>query len=308
MSRTVRIVEVGPRDGLQNEARVVPLATKVALVDRLAAAGLPSVEAGAFVSPKWVPQMADSEAVFAGITRRPGVRYPALVPNLAGYERARACGVEEIAIFGAASEAFSRRNINASIAESLERFRPVVERARADGVAVRGYVSTVLGCPYQGPVPLADVVRVATELHAMGCYEISLCDTIGAGTPAAARAMLAAVAGEVPVAQLAVHFHDTRGQALANVYACLDLGVRVVDASVAGLGGCPYAAGASGNLASEDLAFMLEGLGMATGVDLDALIDTGRWISAQLERPDGAKLGLAGRPPAGPAPAAGASA
>ncbi len=301
MSETVRIVEVGPRDGLQNESRVVPLATKIALVDRLGAAGLSCVEAGAFVSPKWVPQMADSEAVFAGITRRPGVRYPGLVPNLAGYERARACAVDEVAIFGAASEAFSRRNINAGIEESLERFRPVVERARADGVAVRGYVSTVLGCPYQGPVPLADVVRVASALHAMGCYEISLGDTIGAGTPAGARAMLAAVASEVPMARLAVHFHDTRGQALANVYACLDLGVRVVDASVAGLGGCPYAAGASGNLATEDLVFMLEGLGLATGVDLDALIDTGRWISGELDRPDGAKVGLAGRPPRGAA-------
>ncbi len=300
MSDAVRIVEVGPRDGLQNEARVVPLATKIALVDRLAEAGLPCVEAGAFVSPKWVPQMADSEAVYAGIARKPGVRYPALVPNLAGYERARACGVDEIAVFGAASEAFSRRNINAGIDESLARFRPVVERALADGVAVRGYVSTVLGCPYQGPVPLADVVRVAGALHAMGCYEISLGDTIGAGTPAAARAMLAAVATEVPMARLAVHFHDTRGQALANVYACLELGVRVVDASVAGLGGCPYARGASGNLATEDLVFMLDGLGIATGVDLDALIDTGRWISAQLDRPDGAKTGLAGRPPAGP--------
>jgi hydroxymethylglutaryl-CoA lyase len=296
MSDFVRLVEVGARDGLQNEARIVPAATKIELVERLAATGLRTVEVTSFVSPKWVPQLADAAEVYAGVQRRPGVRYPVLVPNEQGYERARAVGVEEIAIFGAASEAFSRRNINASIDESIARFEPVLARARADGVAVRGYVSTVLGCPYQGEVPLADVVRVATRLHGMGCYEISLGDTIGAGTPNAARAMLRAVAGEIPMTALAVHFHDTRGQALANVLACLEEGVRVVDASVSGAGGCPYAKGASGNVASEDVVFMLDGLGLQTGIDLAALIETGRWLSAQLGRANGSKLGLAGLP------------
>jgi hydroxymethylglutaryl-CoA lyase len=296
MSEHVRVVEVGPRDGLQNEARMVATATKIELIERLVDAGLETVESTSFVSPKWVPQMADASEVMAGLRRQTGRRYPALVPNMAGYERALAAGVEEIAVFGAASEAFSQRNINASIAESIVRFQPVAERARADGVRIRGYVSTVLGCPYQGAVPIADVVRVATALHALGCYEISLGDTIGAGTPGAAKAMLAAVAAELPMAALAVHFHDTRGQALANVYACLDLGVRVVDASVAGLGGCPYAEGASGNLATEDLVYMLHGLGMSTGIDLERLIDTGRWICAELGRGNGAKLGLAGLP------------
>jgi hydroxymethylglutaryl-CoA lyase len=296
MSEFVRVVEVGPRDGLQNEKTLVPAATKIELIDRLGATGLRSIEATSFVSPKWVPQMADAAEVYAGIARRPGVAYPVLVPNEAGYERARAVGVEEIAVFGAASEAFSRRNINASIDESLARFEPVLARAAADGVRVRGYVSTVLGCPYQGEVPLADVVRVAARLHAMGCYEISLGDTIGAGTARAARAMLRAVAVEIPMTALAVHFHDTRGQALANVLACVEEGVRVVDASVSGAGGCPYARGASGNVASEDVVFMLEGLGLDTGVDLAALIDTGRWLSAQLGRSNGSKLGLAGLP------------
>jgi hydroxymethylglutaryl-CoA lyase len=299
MNDFVRLVEVGPRDGLQNEAAQVPTATKIALIERLAAAGIGTVEATSFVSPKWVPQMADAAEVYAGIARRPGVRYPVLVPNEAGYARARAVGVSEIAVFGAASEAFSRRNINASIDESLARFAPVIERARADGVAVRGYVSTVLGCPYQGAVPLADVVRVATRLHAMGCYEISLGDTIGVGTPRQARVMLEAVAAEIPLAQLAVHFHDTRGQALANVYACVEAGVRVVDASVAGLGGCPYADGASGNVASEDLVYLLHGIGCDTGIDLAALIECARWISAELGREPGSKLERAGLPRAG---------
>jgi hydroxymethylglutaryl-CoA lyase len=300
MSDFVRLVEVGPRDGLQNEARVVPAPVKIELVERLAATGLQTVEVTSFVSPKWVPQLADAAEVFAGVRRRPGVRYPVLVPNEAGYERARAVGAEEIAVFGAASEAFSRRNINASIDESIARFEPVLQRAKADGVAVRGYVSTVLGCPYQGDVPVADVVRVASRLHALGCYEISLGDTIGAGTPKAARAMLRAVAGEIPMTALAVHFHDTRGQALANVLACLEEGVRVVDASVSGAGGCPYATGASGNVASEDVVFMLQGIGMDTGIDLEALIETGRWLSAQLGRANGSKLGLAGLPVARP--------
>ena len=296
MAESFRIVEVGPRDGLQNEPAQVPTETKIALIERLADAGLRSIEATSFVSPRWVPQMADAAEVYAGLRRRPGVAYPVLVPNMTGYQRARAVGVEEVAVFGAASEAFSRRNINASIDESLQRFAPVLEQARADGVRVRGYVSTVLGCPYQGEVPLADVVRVARHLHQGGCYEISLGDTIGAGTAGQARAMLRAVAAEVPMSALAVHFHDTRGQALANVLACTEEGVRVADASVAGTGGCPYASGASGNVATEDLAFMLAGLGFDTGVDLHALIDTGRWLSEALGRGNGSRLGRAGLP------------
>ncbi len=287
---TVRIVEVGPRDGLQNESAMVPTAAKIELVDRLSATGLRTVEATSFVSPKWVPQLADAAEVFAGIARRPGVAYPVLVPNLQGYERARAVGADEVAVFTAASEAFNRRNTNAGIDESLERFAPVLERARADGVKVRGYVSTVLGCPYQGEVPLADVVRVARALHAMGCYEVSLGDTIGVGTPAKARDMLRAVATEVPMPALAIHFHDTYGQALANVLACLEEGVAVVDAAVSGTGGCPYARGASGNLATEDLVYMLHGLGVATGVDLDALVDTGAWLSGILGRATGSRV------------------
>ncbi len=290
MTDTVRIVEVGPRDGLQNEKTLVPAAAKIALIDRLSATGLRSIEATSFVSPKWVPQLADAAEVYAGIAKRPGVRYPVLVPNEQGYERARAVGVTEIAVFGAASEAFSRRNINASIEESLQRFAPVIARATADGVAVRGYVSTVLGCPYQGEVPLADVVRVAKTLHGMGCYEISLGDTIGVGTPGKAAAMLRAVAEEVPMPALAVHFHDTYGQALANVLACLDAGVRVVDASISGTGGCPYAHGASGNLATEDVVYMLHGMGFETGIDPEALSETGRWLSQLLGRDSGSKV------------------
>jgi hydroxymethylglutaryl-CoA lyase len=289
----IRIVEVGPRDGLQNEKAIVPTPTKIELIDRLSATGLRTIEATSFVSPKWIPQLADATDVYTAIHKQPGVRYPVLVPNLQGYERARAVGVAEIAVFTAASEAFNRKNINASIAESLERFAPVIARAQADGVAVRGYVSTVLGCPYQGDVPVADVVRVAKSLHAMGCYEISLGDTIGIGTPAKARAMLAAVAVDVPMAALAVHFHDTRGQALANILACLELGIGVIDSAVSGVGGCPYARGASGNVASEDVVYMLHGMGIATGIDLDKLVETGRWLSAQLARDNGSKVGKA---------------
>ena len=289
----VRIVEVGPRDGLQNEKALVGTADKIALIDKLAATGLGTVEATAFVSPKWVPQMVDAAEVYAGVAKREGVRYPVLVPNLQGYERARAVAVAEIAIFGAASEAFSKANINASIAESLERFAPVLEAAKRDGVAVRGYVSTVLGCPYQGEVPVAEVVRVAKALHAMGCYEISLGDTIGVGTPRKARAMLEAVATEVPMAALAVHFHDTYGQAVGNVAACLEAGVRVVDAAVSGTGGCPYAKGASGNVATEDIVYLLDGMGFAHGVDLDALIATGRWLSSVLGRESMSKVNRA---------------
>jgi len=286
----VRIVEVGPRDGLQNEKTLVPTPAKIELIDRLTATGLSSIEATSFVSPKWVPQLADAADVFAGIHRKPGVHYPVLVPNEQGYDRARAVGAEEVAVFTAASEAFNRKNINASIDESIERFRPVIERARADGVKVRGYVSTVLGCPYQGEVPVADVVRVAQRMHALGCYEISLGDTIGVGTPAKARAMLRAVASEVPITALAVHFHDTYGQALPNLLACLEEGVRVADASVSGTGGCPYAKGASGNVASEDVVYMLHGMGMHTGIDLDKLVDTGRWLAALLGRATGSKV------------------
>jgi hydroxymethylglutaryl-CoA lyase len=289
----VRIVEVGARDGLQNEKAIVPTPVKIELINRLSDTGLQTIEATSFVSPKWVPQLADAVEVYSGIRRKPGVRYPVLVPNLQGYERARSVGATEIAVFTAASEAFNRKNINASIDESIERFAPVMERARTDGVAVRGYVSTVLGCPYQGDVPISDVVRVARRLHDLGCYEISLGDTIGIGTPARARSMLAAVADKVPMAALAVHFHDTRGQALANILACLELGVAVVDASVSGTGGCPYARGASGNVATEDVVYMLHGMGIATGVDLERLVDTGRWLSHQLGRDNGSKVGKA---------------
>ena len=293
MPAEVRIVEVGPRDGLQNERVDIGTAAKVELIDRLSRTGLRSIEATAFVSPKWAPQMADAAEVLAGIRRTTGIAYPVLVPNEQGYARAREAGADEVAVFTAASEAFNLRNTNASIAQSLERFAPVLERARADGVRVRGYVSTVLGCPYQGEVPLADVVRVARSLHAMGCYEISLGDTIGVGTPAKARAMLQAVASEVPMAALAIHFHDTYGQALANVLACLEDGVAVVDSAVSGVGGCPYAKGASGNVASEDVVYMLHGLGIRTGVDLPLLAETGRWLAGLLGRETGSKVGRA---------------
>ena len=280
----VRIVEVSARDGLQNEKTLLPARLKIELIDRLSATGLATIEATSFVSPKWVPQLADAAEVFAGIRKVAGVSYPVLVPNLQGYQRAREVGVTEIAVFTAASEAFNRKNINASVDESIERFIPVFEQARSDGVQVRGYISTVLGCPYQGDVPLHDVVHVAQRLHALGCHEISLGDTIGVGTPAKARAMLRAVAQEVPMAALAVHFHDTYGQALANILACLEEGVRVVDSSVSGTGGCPYAKGATGNVASEDVVYMLHGMGMHTGIDLDRLIATGAWLAQQLHK------------------------
>ncbi|MBE2292705.1 MAG: hydroxymethylglutaryl-CoA lyase [Xanthomonadaceae bacterium] len=293
MSDFVRIVEVAPRDGLQNESAMVATADKIELVDQLSATGLRSIEATSFVSPKWVPQLADAAQVMAGIRRRPGVSYPVLVPNEQGYARALASGATEVAVFTAASEAFNLRNVNASIDASIDRFVPVLAQARADGVRVRGYVSTVLGCPYQGEVPLADVVRVARRLHALGCYEISLGDTIGVGTAHKAREMLLAVASEVPMDALAVHFHDTWGQALANVAACIEAGVRVADSAVAGTGGCPYARGASGNVASEDLVYMLHGMGIDTGIDLEALAETGRWLAARLGRETGSKVGRA---------------
>ncbi len=289
----VKIVEVGARDGLQNEAETIPATVKIELIDRLGATGLTAIEAGAFVSPKWVPQMADSAEVLAGIERRAGVSYPVLVPNMKGFEAAAAAGVEEIAVFGAASETFTRKNINCSIAESLERFAPVCEAAEVAGMKVRGYVSCVLGCPYEGAIAPDAVAEVAAKLDGLGCYEISLGDTIGVGTPAKAQAMLAAVVDVLPVQRLAVHFHDTYGQALANILACMELGVAVVDSSVAGLGGCPYAKGASGNVASEDVLYMLDGLGIETGVDLDRLAAAGRFISDHLGRPPASKVARA---------------
>jgi len=285
MSESVTIVEGGPRDGLQNEPYTIPTQVKIELIERLADTGLPVVEATSFVAAPVIPQLADAEVVFGRIERKDGVRYPVLVPNEKGYERARKVGAEEIAVFTAASEAFNQKNINCSIAESLQRFAPVLARAREDGVRVRGYVSTVLGCPYQGKVPVSDVVRVAEALFEAGCAEISLGDTIGVGTPAKARAMLETVAQSVPMGQLAVHFHDTYGQALANIHTCLEAGVRVVDSSVAGLGGCPYARGATGNVATEDVVYMLQGLGMETGIDLMALARVGDWIAGELDRP-----------------------
>lgn len=290
MNDFVRIVEVGPRDGLQNEKTIIATADKIELIDRLSRTGLRSIEATSFVSPKWIPQLADAAEVFSAIERKPGVSYPVLVPNEKGYERAREVGAQEVAVFTAASEAFNRKNINAGIDESIDRFRPVLERARADGVKVRGYVSTVLGCPYQGEVPVADVVRIAARLHALGCYEISLGDTIGVGTPRKARAMLKAVASEVPLSALAVHFHDTYGQALANILACLEEGVAVVDSAVSGTGGCPYAKGASGNVASEDVVYLLHGMGVETGIDAATLSETGLWLSALLGRETGSKV------------------
>ena len=293
MPDRVRIVEVGPRDGLQNEKTIIPAATKIELINRLSATGLRTIEATSFVSPKWVPQLADAAEVFSSIERHPGISYPVLVPNEQGYDRARTVGAEEVAVFSAASEAFNSKNINATIEESIARFAPILEKAAVDGVRVRGYVSTVLGCPYQGEVPLRDVVRVAERMHAMGCYEISLGDTIGIGTPRKARDMLRAVAASVPIEALAVHFHDTRGQALANVLACLEEGVAVIDSSVSGTGGCPYARGATGNVASEDVAYMLEGMGIATGIDLARLIETGLWLSARLGRETSSKVARA---------------
>jgi hydroxymethylglutaryl-CoA lyase len=286
----VRVVEMGPRDGLQNEKQPIPTATKLELIDRLAATGLPMIEATSFVSPTWVPQLADAADVMQGIRRRDGVTYPVLVPNVKGLQRALDSGAREVAVFTAASDAFNQRNINCTTAESLERLRPVVQAARAQDLWVRCYVSTALGCPYQGKVPLGDVVSLTTALYEMGCVELVLSDTIGVGTAKAAREMVEACAKEVPVSQLAVHYHDTYGQAMANVYASLEAGVRVVDGSVAGLGGCPYATGASGNLATEDLVYLLEGMGLRTGVDLDALCEVSLWISAQLGRESGGRL------------------
>ena len=293
MPNPVRIVEVGPRDGLQNEPTILPASVKIELINRLSACGHSAVEVTSFVSPKWVPQLADAAEVFAAITAAPGVRYPVLVPNLLGYQRAIAVGAREVAVFTAASEAFSEKNTNASIAQTLERFQPIFERAKNDGVAVRGYVSCVLGCPYQGEVPIDDVVQLARALHLMGCYEVSLGDTIGVGSPNKARALMRAVAEEIPASAIAGHFHDTYGQAVANVAASLEEGIRVFDSSIAGLGGCPYAKGATGNVATEDLVYLLEGLGMSSGLDLAELAQTGAWISQILGRESQSRAGRA---------------
>jgi len=289
----VKMVEVGPRDGLQNESVYVPTHIKIELIQRLADSGLSVVEATSFVSPKWLPQMADHTEVMAGIKRKPEVSYPVLVPNMKGFEAAVAAGAQEIAVFSAASENFSKKNTNCSIAEGLERFSAVCKAAHLREIRVRGYISCVLGCPYEGEVEPGKVAHVAMLLYEMGCYEISLGDTIGVGTPGKTKAMIEAVAERVPVEKLAGHFHDTYGQALANVYAALECGVSVIDSSVAGLGGCPYARGASGNVASEDVLYMLNGLGITTGVDLDKLVNAGQFISDYLGRPPVSKVSRA---------------
>jgi hydroxymethylglutaryl-CoA lyase len=293
MEDFVTIVEVGPRDGLQNEKQNLPAETKIKLINRLADCGVAVIEAGSFVSPKWVPQMADTEAVLTGLNPLPGIRLPVLVPNMTGFERAINSGASEIAVFTAASESFSKRNTNCTIAESLTRLEPVIIAAKNSGILVRAYVSCVLGCPYEGAIEAETVKSVCAQLMQLDCDEISLGDTIGVGTPALANKLVKTISSVVPVEQLAVHFHDTYGQALANILACLDAGVRIIDSSVSGLGGCPYAKGASGNVASEDVVYMLHGLGFNTGIDLDALAKTGDWISKQLQRPNNSKAGLA---------------
>ena len=295
MPSRVRIVEVGPRDGLQNEAAIVPVDAKIALIEALADAGLTSIEAGSFVSPKWVPQMATTADVLARLHRKPGVSYPVLVPNLQGLAAAKASAAKEIAVFAAASEAFSKRNINCSIGESLERLAAVIEAPLAEGMRVRGYVSCVLGCPYEGEVSLRVVADVARALTGMGCYEVSLGDTIGVGTPVKARHMVEHVGRDVPVERLALHFHDTYGQALANILACLATGIAVVDSAVAGLGGCPYAPGAAGNVATEEVVYMLDGMQIDTGIDLGRLCAAGDVISAKLGRPSGSRVARARR-------------
>jgi hydroxymethylglutaryl-CoA lyase len=291
--RKTRIVDVAPRDGLQNEPKSVPASVKIELIERLQDAGLAAVEATAFVSPKWVPQMADSAEVMAGIRKRPGVAYPVLVPNMKGFEAASAAGAEEVAVFGAASETFSRKNINCSIAESLERFEPVVAAARARGMRVRGYISCAAGCPYEGEVKPGAVADLAGKLYRMGCYEVSLGDTIGVGTPKKVRAVIEAVCKKVPVGKIGGHYHDTYGQALANIYASLELGVRTFDSSVAGLGGCPYAKGATGNVATEDVIYMLDGLGIESGVDLIKLFRAGEFICRALGREPASRVARA---------------
>ena len=293
LPKSVRLVEVGPRDGLQNEKQPISVADKVRLVDDLAAAGLSYIEVGSFVSPKWVPQMAGSAEVFTGIQRSAGVTYAALTPNLKGLEAALDANVEEVAVFAAASEAFSQKNINCSIADSLQRFVPLMEAAKAANVRVRGYVSCVLGCPYDGEIAPQQVASVARELYAMGCYEVSLGDTIGTGTAGKTRAMLEVVGHDIPHERLAGHFHDTDGRALANIYASLLEGISVFDSSVAGLGGCPYAKGATGNVATEDVLYLLQGLGIETGVDMHKLIAAGQRICEVLGKANGSRVARA---------------
>lgn len=293
LPKKVKIVEVGPRDGLQNEQQPISAEVKIELIHRLVDAGLRYIEAGSFVNPKWVPQMAGSDAVFRGIERKAGVTYAALTPNLQGFERAAAVNVSEVAIFAAASEAFSQKNINCSIDESLNRFAPIMEAAKVAQLPVRGYISCVVGCPYEGAVDPYKVAEVALRLHDMGCYEVSLGDTTGVGTPGSITRLIEAVADSVSIHRLAVHLHDTYGQALANIYASLQMGIDVVDSSVAGLGGCPYAKGASGNVATEDLVYMLNGLGIEHGVDLEGLIEAGRYITEKLGRETGSKVSRA---------------
>lgn len=291
----VRIVEVGPRDGLQNEKQAIATDTKISLIEMLAEAGVNYIEAGSFVNPKWVPQMAGSEEVFRRISRKRGVTYAALTPNLQGFERALEVGVPEVAIFAAASESFSQKNINCSIADSVQRFEPIVAAAKTEGIRLRGYVSCVVGCPYEGEIAAEKVRDLSEQLIAMGCYEVSLGDTIGVGTPASISRMVEAVTTAVPIEKLAVHLHDTYGQALANIYASLQLGISVVDSSVAGLGGCPYAKGASGNVATEDVVYMLNGLGIEHGVNLEKLMDAGAFITDKLQRATGSKVARAAR-------------
>ncbi|HEX2826539.1 MAG TPA: hydroxymethylglutaryl-CoA lyase [Burkholderiales bacterium] len=289
----VRIVEVGPRDGLQNEPHPVPASVKIELIDRLSDAGLPVIEATAFVSPKWVPQMADNAQVMAGIRKKPGVAYPVLVPNRKGLDAAIAAGADEIVVFGAATESFSKKNTNCSIDEGLARFTEVAEEALKQGLKVRGDISVCLGCPYEGDVSPEAVVRVARELDAMGCYEITIADTIGTGTAGSTRAVVEAVARHIPVERLAGHFHDTYGQAVANVYAALECGIATFDSSVAGLGGCPYAKGATGNVATEDVLYMLNGLGVETGIDMDKLVKAGDFICTALGKPTNSRVAKA---------------
>jgi hydroxymethylglutaryl-CoA lyase len=293
LPKQVKIVEVGPRDGLQNEKQDISAEIKIALVDRLSRAGFQNIEAASFVSPKWVPQMATSAAVMAGITRRPGALYSALTPNLQGFEAALASRADEVVIFGSASEAFSQKNINCSIAESIARFAPVAQAAKAHGLRLRGSISTAFGCPYQGAVPLAAVTDVVARMRDLGCDEIDIADTIGVATARQTQAVMDAAARAFPLHQLSGHFHDTYGQALANIYASLEVGVQIFHASVAGLGGCPYAKGATGNVATEDVLYLLHGLGIETGIDLDQVVDAGQFIAGQLGRKSHSRAGNA---------------
>jgi hydroxymethylglutaryl-CoA lyase len=293
LPKRVKLADVGPRDGLQNERTLVPTAVKIELIDRLSDAGLPVVEATSFVSPKWVPQMADNAEVMAGIRRRAGTVYPVLVPNMKGLEAAMAAQVEEVAVFAAATESFSRRNVNCSIQESLDRFAPVCEAALAAGIRVRGYLSVVLGCPFEGDVAPEAVASVSERLYQMGCYEISLGDTIGTGTPGATQRLIETVARRIPIDKLGGHFHDTYGQALANIFASLECGMASFDSSVAGLGGCPFAPGATGNVATEDVVYLMNGLGVESGVDLNRLLDAADFICGVLQRPTASRAGRA---------------